>query len=122
MLTFIASIIITTCGFYCTSQFYFSSLSLSLSLSTDVLGHPFGKVPPSRAFDGCTPTEAEVILTDPANPVGKTLLAGEPLSSPPLLSVSFFFFFYSQSLWSSRTIYHSCLHNIAGILYLGCLC
>ncbi|CAI8050289.1 Polyhomeotic-like protein 2 [Geodia barretti] len=40
-----------------------------------VLGHPFGKVPPSRAFDGCTPTEAEVILTDPANPVGKTLLA-----------------------------------------------
>jgi hypothetical protein len=60
-------------------------------LSTDVLGHPFGKVPPSRPFDGCTPTEAEVVLTDPANPVGKTLLAGEPHSSPPLLLLPFSF-------------------------------
>ena len=47
------------------------------SLPADVLGHPFGKVPPSQPFDGCTSSEAEVILSDPSNPVGKKLLAGE---------------------------------------------
>ena len=43
----------------------------------DVLGHPFGKVPPPRPFEGCTSEEAEVILNDPCNPVGKKLLAGQ---------------------------------------------
>ena len=48
-----------------------------LRTSTDVLGHPFGKVPSPRPFDGSS-EEASVILTDPRNPVGKELLAGEP--------------------------------------------
>ena len=42
----------------------------------DVLGHPFGKVPSPKAFEGSS-KEASVILTDPRNPVGKELLAGE---------------------------------------------
>ena len=41
-----------------------------------MLGHPFGKVPPPIAFDGCTSNEAEIIMNDPANPVGKRVLAG----------------------------------------------
>ena len=41
-----------------------------------VLGHPFGRVPLSRPFDA-NQTEAEIILSDPANPVGKDLIAGE---------------------------------------------
>lgn len=43
--------------------------------STDVLGHPFGKVPAPRPFD-TNPVESQVILSDPCNPVGKELLAG----------------------------------------------
>lgn len=39
-----------------------------------VLGHPFGKVPSPKAFEGSS-KEASVILTDPRNPVGKELLA-----------------------------------------------
>lgn len=46
--------------------------------SADVLGHPFGKVPCPRAFDG-SPDEAKVILSDPANPVGKEMLASKSL-------------------------------------------
>ena len=65
-----------------TKRVYKVLLTFSLTLSSllslvDVLGHPFGKVPPPRPFDGCTATEAEIILSDPANPVGKNLLAGE---------------------------------------------
>lgn len=41
-----------------------------------VLGHPFGRVPASRPYDANL-KEAEVILSDPANPVGKDLIAGE---------------------------------------------
>lgn len=39
-----------------------------------VLGHPFGKVPSSQPFDG-SQEEAQIILTDPAAPIGKDLLA-----------------------------------------------
>ena len=41
----------------------------------DVLGHPFGKVPPSKPFeyDG---KDGQVIITDPCNPLGKELLSG----------------------------------------------
>lgn len=46
---------------------------LSCSLA-DVLGHPFGKVPLPRPFDGDS-EEAKVILSDPSNPVGKEMLA-----------------------------------------------
>lgn len=41
-----------------------------------VLGHPFGRVPPSKPFDANL-KEAEVILADPVNPVGKDLIAGK---------------------------------------------
>ena len=41
-----------------------------------VLGHPFGRVPVLRPFDA-NQKEAEIILSDPANPVGKDLIAGE---------------------------------------------
>lgn len=41
-----------------------------------MLGHPFGRVPVSRPFDA-NQKEAEIILSDPANPVGKDIIAGE---------------------------------------------
>ena len=41
----------------------------------DVLGHPFGKVPSPKPFDADV-EESQVILTDPCNPIGKSLLAG----------------------------------------------
>lgn len=49
--------------------FYFLSFA-------DVLGHPFGKVPLPRPFDG-DQEEAKVILSDPTNPVGKEMLASK---------------------------------------------
>ena len=42
---------------------------------TDVLGHPFGKVPCPRPFDGSLPEEAKVIMSDPVDPVGNEMLA-----------------------------------------------
>jgi len=48
----------------------------SLIHSTDVLGHPFGKVPSPRPFEA-DPVESQVILSDPCGPVGKELLAGK---------------------------------------------
>ena len=43
---------------------------------TGILGHPFGRVPPSKPFD-VNVKEAEIILSDPLNPVGKDLIAGK---------------------------------------------
>ena len=40
-----------------------------------MLGHPFGKVPCPRPFDGGLPEEAKVIMFDPVDPVGKDMLA-----------------------------------------------
>ncbi len=47
-----------------------------LSPHTDVLGHPFGKVPSPKPFDANS-DEAQVILTDPTSPIGREVLAGE---------------------------------------------
>ena len=46
-----------------------------LTFSADVLGHPFGKVPSPRPFDGSV-EDSEVILSDPCNPLGKEMLTG----------------------------------------------
>ena len=50
--------------------------SLITASGAGVFGHPFGRVPVSRPFDA-NQKEAEIILSDPANPVGKDLIAGE---------------------------------------------
>lgn len=42
----------------------------------DVFGHPFGKVPASKPFEADV-TEAKIICSDPADPLGKDMLAGE---------------------------------------------
>ena len=42
----------------------------------DVLGHPFGKVPSPKPFDGSV-EESEVILSDPCNPLAKEMLSCE---------------------------------------------
>ena len=47
-----------------------------LPLPSDVLGHPFGKVPAPRPYDA-NYEEAKIILTDPIDPIGKTVLARE---------------------------------------------
>ncbi len=44
--------------------------------SADVLGHPFGKAPSPKSFDANL-EESKVILTDPVNPLGKEVIAGE---------------------------------------------
>ena len=46
-----------------------------MCFSADVLGHPFGKVPSPRPFDGSV-EDSEVILSDPCNPLGKEMLTG----------------------------------------------
>lgn len=56
---------------------------ISNSLCTDVLGHPFGKVPFPRPFDG-NPEEAKIILSDPVNPIGKEMLTGKKLDNKVL--------------------------------------
>ncbi len=49
---------------------------VSLTCLPDTLGHPFGKVPSPKPFDASS-EEAQVILSDPANPVGKEVLCGK---------------------------------------------
>ena len=51
-------------------------MTMLIPLYIGVLGHPFGRVPTPKPFDGNL-KEAEVILSDPANPIGKDLIAGK---------------------------------------------
>lgn len=48
----------------------------NILVSLGVLGHPFGRVPTPKPFDSNL-KEAEVILSDPASPIGKDLIAGK---------------------------------------------
>ena len=41
-----------------------------------MLGHPFGKAPSPKPFEANL-EESQVILTDPLNPLGKEVIAGE---------------------------------------------
>ena len=42
---------------------------------TDVLGHPFGRVPSPKPFER-NEEDSQVILNDPVNPIGKEILSG----------------------------------------------
>ena len=57
---------------YTTHTLYIHTLYTML----DVLGHPFGKAPSPRPFEADL-EESKVILSDPVNPLGKEVIAGE---------------------------------------------
>ena len=51
-----------------------------LSHSTGALGYPFGAIPSPKPFP-CDSDKAQVILSDPLNPLGKELLACKQIHS-----------------------------------------
>lgn len=71
-----------------------------------MLGHPFGKVPSPQPFDP-VPDESLVILSDPSNPLGKEVLAGE-LLRVLLCCVKYGLLLFVAVGYSTKVFFNAC--------------